>query len=124
MRRLAIEAQRFEFAMRGDQQSAAGRFVRAARLDSHQPVFDEIDASDAMCRRDGIQFFEQRERAELLAIHGDRNAAFESDFDFRRRVRRGRGRNDPLPHGFFGRIRGIFQPPPSWLKCQMLRSRL
>ena len=42
MRRFAIEAQRFEFTMRGDEKRAAGSFVRAARLHANQAIFDDV----------------------------------------------------------------------------------
>ena len=50
MRRLAVEAQRFELAMRVDEQRAARRFVGAARFDSDQAVLDDVHAADAVAR--------------------------------------------------------------------------
>ena len=109
VRRLAVEAQRFEFAMRGDQQRAARRFVRAARFHPDQAIFDQVDASHAVRRRDFIQLFDQRHRGTLFAVHRNRRAGLESDFDVRRLVRRFFRRDDPLPHRFVRLVRGIFE---------------
>ena len=125
MRGLAVEAQRFEFAMRGDQQCAARSFVRAARFDSDQPIFDEVHASHAIRRGDFVQLIEQRYRRELLAVYGNRSAALESDFDFvglRRALSPAKTIHCHIASS--GAFAGSSSTPPSWLRCQMLRSRL
>ena len=109
MRRLAIETQRFEFAMRSNQKRAAWRFVRAARLHSYETIFDDVHAAYAIRRGDFIQLIEKCERRELLSVHGNRRAGLETDFDCRGLVGGLRRRDDPLPHGFLGRICGIFE---------------
>ena len=109
MQRLAIEAQRFELAMRGDEQSAAGCFVRAARFHADETIFDNVHAADAIGCGDFIQLIEQRERREFLAVHGDGIPGFEADFDGRGLVGRFRGRDDPFPHVFGGRVGRIFE---------------
>ena len=96
--------------MRRHEQCTARSFIRAARLDSHQPVFDDVRASDTICRRYFIQFFDKLYRPEILTVHRHRNSRFESDFDARRFVGRGRGRHNPLPHAFFRRVRWILEP--------------
>ncbi len=95
--------------MRGDQQRAAGRFIRAARLDSDQTVFDQIDSPDAVRRGNFVQLIEQRDSGPLLSVHRNRRACIESNFDFGRLIRGFFRRNDPLPHRFLGLVRGIFE---------------
>ena len=95
--------------MRGDQQRAARSFIRAARFDADQPIFDQVDAPDAVFRRDFVQLIEQRDRGTFLAVHRHRRARIESDLDVRRLVRRFFRRRDPLPHRFLGFVRGIFE---------------
>ena len=56
-----------------------------------------------------LSSIEQRDRREILAVHGNGRAACEADFDCRGLRGRFRGRSDPLPHGFVGRVRGIFE---------------
>ena len=110
MRRLAIEAQRFEFAVRGDQQRAAGRFVRAARLDAHQAIFDQLHAAHAVRRRDFIQLFDQRDRAERFLPFTETGVPASNPIStVVGLIGRFRRRNDPLPHRFFRRVRGIFE---------------
>ena len=96
--------------MRGDEQCAAGSFIRAARLHAHQAILDEVGAADAVLRGDFVQRRSSRvDRAEFLAIHRNRRASFEPDLDFLGLVRSLFRRNDPLPHGFIRRVGGIFQ---------------
>jgi len=68
MRGLAIEAQRFQLAMRGNEQRAAGSFVGAARFDADQAIFHQVNAADAVRGGDFIQSVEQRDRAQGLSV--------------------------------------------------------
>src|SRR5229473_6953079 len=109
MRGLAIHGKRFEFAMRGDQQRAAGSFVRAARLHADQAIFDDVGAADTVLRGDLVQRVQQFDCGGFRAVHGDGKTGFRSELDFRAFVLRLFRRGDPLPHGFVGRIGGIFE---------------
>ena len=60
VRQLAIETERFQFAMRRQQQRAAGRLVAAARLDADEAVLDQVDAADSITRTDFVQDLDQR----------------------------------------------------------------
>ena len=80
MRGFAVERERFELAMRGDEQSSAGSFIRAAGFDADQAIFDDVHAADAIGCSDFIELIEQRDRREILAVDGNRSAAYESDF--------------------------------------------
>ena len=55
VRDVAVEAQRFQFAVSGDQQRAAGRFVAAAGLDSDEAVLHHVDAADGIASADFVQ---------------------------------------------------------------------
>ena len=48
MRRLAVERDRLDGAMRGEQDGAARRLVDAARLHADETVLDEIEPADAV----------------------------------------------------------------------------
>ncbi len=48
MRGFAVDTERFEFAVREDEKRAAGSFIRAARFDADEAIFDEIDSADAV----------------------------------------------------------------------------
>ncbi len=70
MRGLAIHGKRFEFAMRGDEQSAAGSFVGAARLHADEAIFDDVGAADAVLRGDFVQRVQQFDRVGFGAVDG------------------------------------------------------
>ena len=95
--------------MRGDEQRPAGRFIRPARLDPHQPVLDEVDPPNPVLCRNIIQHIEYLHRAELLPVHRYRRATFEADFHFFGLLRRFVRRNDPLPHRLIRSVGRIFQ---------------
>ena len=82
MRGFAVHGETFEFAMRGDEQCAAGSFVCAARFHADQAVFDEVGAANAVSRGDVIQRIEKIDRAKPGAIDRDGRSGFETDFDF------------------------------------------
>src|SRR6266851_3343766 len=109
VRGFAIDGQAFQLAMRGDQQRAAGSFVRAARLHSNQAVFHEVGAANSVTRGNFIQQVQQFNRTELRAVDGNRRARFETNFLFLGFVGSFFRRNGPLPHGFAGSVGGIFQ---------------
>ncbi len=95
--------------MRGHQQRAAGRLIRAARLDSDQAIFDQIDSPDTVRRGNLVQLLEQCNRGKFFPADRDRRACVESDLDFRRLIGRFFRRGDPFPHRFFRLIRGVFE---------------
>src|SRR5713226_2205334 len=109
MRGFAIHGERFQFAVRGDQQGAAGSFVRAARLHADEAIFDDVGAADPVLRSHFVQRIQQLDCARFRAVHGDRETGFKADFDFRGFIRRFFRGDDPLPHGFVGGIGGIFE---------------
>src|SRR6267154_169105 len=109
MRGFAIDSKRFEFAVRGDQQSAAGSFVGAARFHSYEAVFYDVGAADAVFCGDFVERVQQVDGIGFGTVHGNRQASFEADFDFGGFVRSFFRRDDPLPHGFVRGIGGIFE---------------
>src|SRR5579859_2478450 len=85
---LAVDGQSLEFAVRGDEQRAAGRFVRAARLHADEAIFHNVGATDSVLRGDFIELVEKIHRTELRAVYGNGRACFEADLDFFSLVRR------------------------------------
>src|SRR5258708_29944644 len=104
-----IDSKGFEFAMRGDQQSAAGSFVGAARFHADQAIFDYVGAADAVLCGNFVERVPQFVVIDFGAVHGYGQACFEADFDFGGFVRGFFRGNDPLPHGFVRGIGWIFQ---------------
>ena len=78
---VALQAQGFEFAVRGNQQSSARSFVAAARLDADKAVLHQVDAADGIASADFVQQLDQRNRIELHAVHRNRNSLFKADHD-------------------------------------------
>ncbi len=107
--RLAVEDERFEFAVRVEQNRAAGGLIHAARLHPHQPIFDQIHAPDAVRPADGVQPLDEFGRAQAFSIDGNRRAALELDFDILRLIRRVFGRGGNLVHALFRLVPGVFQ---------------
>ena len=95
--------------MRGDEQRAARSFIRAARFDADEAIFDDVHAADAIGGGNFVQLIEQRKRREIFAVHRNGSAASKPISTVVGCVGRLRGRSDPLPHGFVGRVRGIFE---------------
>src|SRR5579859_879008 len=95
--------------MRGDEERAAGSFVRAARLHTDEAIFDKVRAADAVTRGDFVERIEKIDGSEFGAVDGDGRAGFETDFDFFGFFGSFFGRDSPLPHGFARRIGGIFE---------------
>ena len=124
MRSFAIQGQAFEFAVRGDQQSSTRSFISAARLHADQAIFDEVRATDAMLRGDFIQLFEQIDWPELLAVDRNRSSRFETNLHLFGLSGAFSGDTIHCHIASFGAFAGSSSTPPSWLKCQMLRSRL
>src|SRR5216683_4355905 len=54
MRGLAIDGEALEFLVGFDEQRSAGSFVSAARFHSHEAIFDQVGAADAVFRGDFI----------------------------------------------------------------------
>src|SRR5262249_17408685 len=52
---VALQAKRFEFAMRGEQHRAARRFIAASRLDADEAILHQIDAPDGIAAADLVQ---------------------------------------------------------------------
>ena len=89
--------------------SSAWRFVCAAGFHTDQAVFNDVGAADAVLRRNFVEHVEKINWTELRAVDAHRGASFKADFDFFGFVRSFFRRGGPLPHGFMGRIGGIFE---------------
>ena len=75
--------------------------------------------------RDLVQFFQQRDRAKLLPVHRNRRAALRIRFQLPSALSGASAGETTHCHiASFGAFAGSSSSPPSWLKCQMLRSRL
>ena len=55
MRRTAIERDRFDAAMRGEQDGAARRLVHAARLHADEAVLDQVEPADAVLATERVE---------------------------------------------------------------------
>ncbi len=108
---VALQAQSFEFAVRGNQQRSARRFVTAARLDADETVLHQVDAADGIASADLVQQLDQRNRIELHPVHGNRSALFEADFDLLLAVGSFLRRTGQLPGAGERRVARIFQFP-------------
>ncbi len=86
--KFAIQAQGFEFAMRGDQQRAARSLIASARLDAYKAVLDQVNPPDGVAPADFVQQLHQRDRIHVQAVHRNRNALLEADFHLLFAVRR------------------------------------
>ena len=95
--------------MRGDEQRAAGSFVRAAGLHADEAILDEVGAADAVLGGDFVELVQEIDGAELRTVDGNGRAGFKADFDFFGFVGSFFRRDGPLPHGFVGRVGGIFE---------------
>jgi len=124
MRGLAIDGEPLEFLMRFDEEGSAGGFVGAARFHSDQAIFDEVGAADAVFRGDFVERVEQIDGAKFRTVDGtgvpDSNpistsSALSGAFS---------GETTHCHIASFGALAGSSSSPPSWLRCQMLRSRL
>src|SRR5262249_12281215 len=109
VRGFPVDGEAFEFAMRGDEERAAGSFVRAAGLHTHEAVLDKVGAADAVTRGDFVDGVEKIDGTEFAAVYRNRSAGFETDFDFFGFVGSFFGRDGPLPHGFARSVGGIFE---------------
>src|SRR5712675_943684 len=109
MRGFAIDGEGFKFAMRGDQQSAAGSFVGATRFHSYEAVFYDVGAADAVLGGDFVERVQQVDGIGFCTVHGNGEASLETDFDFGGFVRSFFRRDNPLPHSFVRGIGGIFE---------------
>ena len=58
----AVEDQAFEVEVRAAEERQAGGFVAAAGLEADEPVFDNIDAADAVAAGDGVGGEEELQR--------------------------------------------------------------
>ena len=59
VQRVAVKAQALQLAVCGIQLRAARRLIHAMRLHSNQPIFNNVDAPDAMPRTNHIQRLHQ-----------------------------------------------------------------
>ena len=84
----AIERDRLDAAMSGEQDSAARRLVHAARLHADEAVFHQVEPADAIGAAELIELGEQRRRRHFLAVDRRGIAALEIDGDVRRPVGR------------------------------------
>src|SRR5882762_6694116 len=109
MRGFAVHGEALEFLMRFDEKSSAGSFVGAARFHSHEAIFDEVGAADAVFGGNFIQRVEKLDGAEFRAVDGNRCSGFETDFDFFGFVGSFFRGNDPLPHRFVWGVGRIFE---------------
>ena len=83
MGRLAVERERFDGAMRSEQDGAARRFIDAARLHADEAVLDEIETADAIVMAQPVEFGQERGGRHGLAVDGDGIALLEADLDHR-----------------------------------------
>src|SRR3984957_9923757 len=93
MRGAAVERDRFDGAVRREQDRAPGRLVHAARLHANEAVFDQVKPSDAIVVAELVEGSEQRRRAHRLAVDRHWIALLETDLDNGRLVRRVLGMN-------------------------------
>ena len=63
VRGAAVERDRFDGAVRGEQDGAAGRLVDAARLHADEAVLDQVEPADAVVAAELVERGEQRGRA-------------------------------------------------------------
>src|SRR5450759_207408 len=106
---VAVERERLEGAERHDEERAARRLVDAARLDSDQPVLDDVHATDAVPATDLVELLDERHRRELLAVHRDRQPRREGDRHALRSVGSLLGVHGQLEHRGLGLEARLFQ---------------
>ena len=63
------------------QHDRGGRLVDLALLDAGEPVFDDVDAADAMRAGDDLEALDQLEQRHLDAVGAHRHARFEVELD-------------------------------------------
>src|SRR5918995_800941 len=85
---LAVKGEAFHSAMGGMEDRAARRFVDTAGFHAHEPVFDEVDASDAIGAAEVVQAGEECGRRQRTAVECDGIALAEFDLSIGRPVRR------------------------------------
>src|SRR6476661_4356650 len=81
MRDIAFQAERFKFAMAGNQQGSARSLVTPARLDTHKPVLYQIDSADRIASANLVEQLDQRNGIKLHPIHRNRSTLLEADYD-------------------------------------------
>ena len=74
----AVERDRFDGPVRGEQDRAARRLVHAARLHADEAVLDQIDAADAVVAAELVEPGEQRGGRHRLAVEAHRIALWQS----------------------------------------------
>src|ERR1700732_219239 len=77
----AVEGQALDPAMRGLQDRPARRLVDAPRFHADETVLDEIEPAYTMPAADLVQALKDCSGTEVFAIHRDRVAALEADFE-------------------------------------------
>ena len=63
----------------GEEGHSGGGLVDLPGLDTHQPIFDVVDAADAMSTRQLVEVLHQVHGAHLLAVEGHGGAFLERD---------------------------------------------
>src|SRR3546814_6098153 len=81
MRLFAIEAQRFDRAMRLEQDGAARRFIAAPALHADVAVLDNVETADAVFAAKLVELFENLERRAAHPVDRHRIALVELDGD-------------------------------------------
>ncbi len=79
MHRVAVQDDRFQLLVGGEQDGAAGGLVNAVRFHPHQAAFDHVDPADAVLAAQLVQHGYDGCRRELLAVDCHRGAGFEGD---------------------------------------------
>src|SRR6516162_2580569 len=70
----AIERDRFDATMGGEQDSAARRLIHTARLHADEAVLDEIEPTDALLAAERVELRQQRRGRKVLAVERERIA--------------------------------------------------
>ncbi|MCY1294147.1 hypothetical protein D9M70_434300 [compost metagenome] len=102
-----VERDRFDRAVRGEQDRAAGGLIDAARLHADEAVLDEIETADAVVAAVLVKLGKQRGGRQAHAVDRDGVTTLEADLDDGRLVRSGFRRDRAHMHvfrGFLGRI--------------------
>ncbi len=81
MQKFAIQHEALKVGMREHEDRRRRSFVRLARLDADEAVFDHVHAADAVLRAHIIKLRDELEGPEFLAVKADRDAFVEFDRD-------------------------------------------
>ena len=92
----AIERDRFDGAMRDQQDRATGRLIDAARLHADEAVFDQIEPSDTVVVAEFVEPRQDRRRRQSHAVDRNSIALGKTDGDRGRMIGRIHRRNGAL----------------------------